>query len=774
MNQPDILIPISINTLGVFQTTATCTFLKTPTASDTNGLFSEILLSNSNRNGNVTFRCSQVGHAVLFSCHDKVNSSISFSDRSLIQCKKAPVVSVGPKTIRLLKKPTPFIQRLSVSTSEIVSDTNVIVTCLKKGESNVSLSINPVTIYPGTSTGVVSVTIQSISNAQSFTISCTAQSIGGNQYTSVTSEGSSSTILLINGEIVLTPSDVNLYDLQFQVLLYLNGVNQDLGVLCSVSVANNETQADSLINDKTCGMTSTIGATSNTWSVTPYLNEFKASSVTSRTDSLVRLLNVKRNFYPTSEYDNTMEILILKCCSTTQNVTMYPAFANIVTTSRINILLKSGLIINKGEELPTDQTFPYPDPVWTEIAPCPCDLTVNTCDLGCPCDNVCPVNQSTVMSSGFFGGYYNLPNYHSCDNTMLNPTENQANKINLIHRGFTRVPDYHSLLCVVTDNSAVLGKYHRSLSPARNLIDFNRNAQNAKIEYPLDQSSDPSVREVAIDQNNNKQRLYMNGDPLLLLIQPIVLTSSDDPTILVSQFNEYFVLPNDINCDLESNFPIEYLSDRNAYKCPIRLSLIIARLNQFIPSEVIAVYPQATKTSPEDWIFIHRNTPILQSSTGIDNTSTIGASIGFCPNITSTMYLKIFSSVQGKLQGIPLQQIISASIEYSQENWQLICDYTVYPSFCRNSTTLNDAQYFYLSLIVMHSDLSDKAEQLIKEEQLDCELYDTCWNNAFYAWTGLNKLYRLTGKYEQTFEIGVTLGISSLIIIILLITKPFF
>lgn len=48
-----------------------------------------------------------------------------------------------------------------------------------------------------------------------------------------------------------------------------------------------------------------------------------------------------------------MEILILKCCSTTKNATMDPAFANIVTTSRINVLLKSRLIINKGEELPT-------------------------------------------------------------------------------------------------------------------------------------------------------------------------------------------------------------------------------------------------------------------------------------------------------------------------------------------------------------------------------------------------------------------------------------
>ncbi|CAH8592149.1 1-acylglycerol-3-phosphate O-acyltransferase 6 (lysophosphatidic acid acyltransferase, zeta) [Schistosoma haematobium] len=1064
MNQQNILIPTSIKNSDVLRSTATCSFLKTPTASDTNGLFSEMLLSDSNPSGTITFRCSQAGHAILFFCHDKSNSSILFSTKSLIQCRKPPVVSVGPKTIRLLKKPTPFNQRLIVLTSEIVSESNIIVTCLKKGESDISVSINPITVYSGMSNGVVSVAIQSISNAQSFTISCRAQSINGNQYMSATSEGSSSSISLINGEIILTPNDVNLYSLQFQVLLFLNGLNQDLGVLCSVSVANNETQANNLLSDNTCGTVSTNVATSNNWSITPYLNEFKASSISSRTDSLTRLLTVKRNSYPTNEYDNTMEVLILKCCSTTKNATMDPAFANIVTTSRINVLLKSRLIINKGEELPTDQTFPYPDPVWTQISPCPCDLTINTCDLGCPCDNMCPVSQSTIMSSSFFGGYFNLPNYHSCD-AMLDRIENEENKIDLINRGFTRLPDYHPLLCVTVDNSAVLGKYHSSLSPARSLNDFNINTKNAKTEYPLDQIDDLGIREVTVDQNSQKQRLYTNGDPLLLMIQPVILTTSDDPSILVSQYNEYFVLPNEMNCDFESNIPVEYLSDRITYRCPIVLSvmqcqdainiknnigigwgprtildrlfarayliddlaisrnsesifrlrmnrlrddtpvpvkvdyfclkqnelqnftmssqsnvnvdqinqtgffnhnctynatskstsciplqnsvksnhlvpttcpwhnafdlppdidlsnnicnnvvmkvdykfvwsdgsiqealaqvymanlpvtstettyyqeysvkfihttevdneidtklpshlygyelddlivtgqvtsssiqrflvqtddetniksgvmrtgpdmlcenseidqlkfgktvitscrvllglndftncdklrsLIIARLNQFMPSEVIATYPQASKTSPEDWIFIHRNDPVLQLSTGNDNTSSLISSIGFCPNITSTMYLKIISAIQGKLQGIPLRQIISASIEYSQEDWQLICDYTIYPSFCRNSTILNDVQYFYLRIIVIHSDISDKEEQLMINEQSNCDL-DNCWNHAFYAWTGLIKFYQLTGKYEQTFEIGVTLGISSLIIIILFITKPFF
>uniref|UniRef100_A0A5K4F0Y2 Acyl-CoA:glycerol-3-phosphate acyltransferase n=1 Tax=Schistosoma mansoni TaxID=6183 RepID=A0A5K4F0Y2_SCHMA len=1062
MNQQNISIPISTNISGVFRSTATCSFLKTPIASDTNGLFSEILLSDLKPNGTIAFQCSQVGHEVLFFCHDKVNSSVLFSNKSWIQCRKPPVVSIAPRTVRLLKKPTPFNQRMIILTSEIVSESNIIVTCLKKDEStDILVSINPVTVYSGTSTGVVSVTIQSISSAQSFTISCKAQSINGNQYTSATSEGSSSVISLISGEIILTPNDVNLYSLQFQVLLFLNGLNQDLGVLCSVNVANNETQANNLLSDNTCGIVSTNVVPSSSWSVTPSLNEFRASSISSRTDSLTRLLTVKRNSYPTSEYDNTMEILILKCCSTTNNVTMDPAFANIVTTSRINVLLKSRLIVNKGEELPTDQAFPYPDPVWTNISPCPCDLTINTCDLGCPCDNMCPVNQSTVKSSSFFGGYFNLPNYHSCD-AMLDRIENQENKIDLINRGFTKLPDYHPLLCVAVDNSAVLGKYHSSLSPARSLSDFNKNVKNAKIEYPLDQISDSGVREVIVEQKNEKQRSYINGDPLLLMIQPVILTSSDDPIILVSQYNEYFVLPNEMNCDLESNIPVEYLSGRNTYRCPIVLSvmqcqdainiknnigigwgprtlldrlfarayliddlaisrysepifrlrmnrlrddtpvpvkvdylclkqnelqnftmssqsninvdqinqtgffnhnctynatskltscipsqnsvksnplvpttcpwhngfdlppdidllnnmcnnvvlkvdykfvwsngsiqqalaqvyvanlpvtstettyyqeysvkfihttevdneidtklpshlygyelddliitgqvtststqrflvqtndetniksgvmktgpdmlcensevdqlkfgktmitscrvllglndftncdklrsLIIERLNQFMPSEVIATYPQASKTSPEDWIFIRRNNPVLQSSTGNDNTSAL---IGFCPNITSTIYLKIISAIQGKLQGIPLRQIIYASIEYSQENWQFLCDYSMYPSFCRNSTTLNDVQYFYLNTIIIHSDISAKDDQLTINEQLDCNL-DNCWTNAFYAWTGLIKLYQFTGKYEQTFEIGVTLGISSLIIMILIVTKPFF
>lgn len=186
---------------------------------------------------------------------------------------------------------------------------------------------------------------------------------------------------------------------------------------------------------------------------------------------------------------------------------------------------------------------------------------------------MCPVNQSTVISSSFFGGYFNLPNYHSCD-AMLDRIENEENKIDLINRGFTRLPDYHPLLCVAVDNSAVLGKFHSSLSPARSLNDFSKNTKSAKTEYPLDRINDLGIRQVIVDQNNQKQRLYTNGDPLLLMIQPVILTTSDDPSILVSQYNEYFVLPNEMNCDFESNIPVEYLSDRITYRCPIVLSVM--------------------------------------------------------------------------------------------------------------------------------------------------------------------------------------------------------
>ncbi|KAH8872154.1 Tectonic-2 [Schistosoma japonicum] len=1064
MNQQKVIVYISSKTPGVFQNKVTCSFMKTPTISETDGLFSNVSLSNSSPNGSVTFQCSKAGYAVPFICHDTVNISILFLNESFIQCRKAPVVSVRPSTVRLLKMPAPFIQRLNIITSETISENNAVVSCQKREGSDISVSINPITLPPGTSTGIISVSILSISSSQSFVISCKAQSVSGSQFLMETSEGGNSTIFLIDGEIILTPNDVNLYGLQFQVLLYLNGINHDLGVFCRVYTATNETNANILLNDKTCGVASINDVNPNGWSVTPYLNEFKVSSFLSRTDSLTRVLTIKRNSYPPTDYENVIEIVILKCCSTTQNTTVDPTFANVMTTSRFNVLLQSRLTINKTDDLPTDKTFPYPDPAWTVISPCPCDLTINTCDLGCPCDKMCPVNQSTVMFTGFFGGYYNTPNHHSC-NAMLSSNVSQENAVDLINRGYTRLPDYHPLLCIATDNSAVLGKYHSSSQPVRSLFDFSRNVQNVKIEYPLDYISDSSIREVIVEQDNQRSRLYMNGDPLLLMIQPVILTSSDDPTNVVSQYNEYFVLPSDINCDLESNIPVEYLLDRKVYRCPMVLSvtqcqnavnsrntigigwgprrlldrlfarayliddlvisrysesifrlrmnrladdkpvsvkvnyfclqqnelqnftissqsnvdpiqinqtgffnhnctynetskitscsplqnsvksfqstpticswhngfqfppdvdllnntcnnvilkvdykfiwsngsilqaiaqvylanlpvtarettfyqeysvqfihttevdneistnlpvhlygyelddlivtghvtsssvqrflvqtnnetniqmgsmkigpdmlcenseidqlkfgktvvascrvlldfnhfsdcnklrsLIIARLNLFMPNEVIAAYPQASKTSPEDWVFIQRTNPLLQPSSKIENISTNSSVKGYCPNITSTMYLKIVYSVQGKLQGIPLKQIISATIEYSQEDWQFICDYSMYPSICRNSSTsLYNTQYYYLSIIVIYSDVTDKTlEQM--NNTLNCEL-DTCWNNAFYAWTGLTKLYQLTGKIEQTFEIGVTLGISSLVIIILFITKPFF
>ncbi|CAH8852983.1 unnamed protein product [Trichobilharzia szidati] len=202
--------------------------------------------------------------------------------------------------------------------------------------------------------------------------------------------------------------------------------------------------------------------------------------------------------------------------------------------------------------------------------------------------------------------------------------------------------------------------------------------------------------------------------------------------------------------------------------CEKLRSLILARLNQFIPSEVIAVYPQALNTLPEDWVFIQRKDPPIQTSNKMQNSSLIG----ICPNISSTIYLKIIYAIQGELQGIPLKQIISASIEYSQENWQLMCDTSNYPSLCRSSNISPSTQNFYLTTVIMFSDISSPSDEVLNSTR-NCDL-DTCWNDAFYAWTGLHKLYQQTGKIEQTFEIGVTLGISSLVLIIFFITRPFF
>ncbi|CAH8853043.1 unnamed protein product [Trichobilharzia szidati] len=1059
-NQGTVSISLSPNFPGVYQYTVKCALSKIPSTAETNGVFTEIQLSNSNPNGSIIFQCSQFGRAVPFVCNDKTNSSILFLSKSFIQCKEAPVVSVRPGVVRLLKKSTPFTQQLGILLSDNVTESPVVVTCQKKGDSDVSVSIASVSVLPGTSTGVISVSITSFSSSNSVTISCRAQSNSGKQYMTGTSEGASSNILLIDVQMALEPNGVNLYSFQFQVLLYLNAISRDLEVLCGVNVANSETQANSLLSDNTCGIASNSDGNSSSWTVTPYLNEFKVSS-TSAIDSLSRLLTIKRNYYPSVENANKMEILILKCCSTTQSASVDPAFANIKTTARVNVLLQPPLIINKGDSLPSDQIFPYPDPAWIELSPCPCDLTKDTCDLGCSCDKSCPINQSAAILSGLFGGNYDIPSQHSCDSVFKTPAS-QRNSLDLINRGFTRQPAYHSLLCLTTNNTSVLGKYYKPLTPASSLTGLVKNAQNAKSVYPSDQVIDSGAREMTDDddQGTQKYRLYTSGDPVNLLLELVVITSSNDPQIVVSPYNDYLVLPNDMNCDLESNMPVEYLADRSLYRCPIRLSnsqcqnavntkenigngwgprklwdrlfarayliddlvvskysapifrlrmnrlrdnipvptevtyfclsqnevqyfmistqstvsvdqtgffnhnctyneitklttciplktisttttttsltpsvcnwhnsftfppdvtyannicnnvvlkvdykfvysngsivkaiaqvylanlpvttsevtyyqeysvkfihttevdnevstklpshlygyemndllvvgkvtssatqrflvqtdnetnilsgtvragvdmlcdnavkdqfkfginvasscrvllglndfanceklrsLIIARLNQFVPSEVIAVYPQASNTLPEDWVFIQRKEPPVQTSNKMQNSSLIG----ICPNISSTIYLKIIYAIQGELQGIPLKQIISASIEYSQENWQLMCDTSNYPSLCRNTNTSPSAQNFYLTTVILFSEISSPSDEVLNSTR-NCDS-DTCWNDAFYAWTGLHKLYQQTGKIEQTFEIGVTLGISGLVLIIFFITRPFF
>ena len=59
---------------------------------------------------------------------------------------------------------------------------------------------------------------------------------------------------------------------------------------------------------------------------------------------------------------------------------------------------------------------PVPNPAWVEVAPCPCDLKVQSCDLHCCCDTVSAessykLNTSYVKRTNvywFYNSFYRI------------------------------------------------------------------------------------------------------------------------------------------------------------------------------------------------------------------------------------------------------------------------------------------------------------------------------------------------------------------------------
>ncbi|KAF5402131.1 hypothetical protein PHET_03692 [Paragonimus heterotremus] len=343
-------------------------------------------------------------------------------------------------------------------------------------------------------------------------------------------------------------------------------------MLCYVDTAISEADANILLNNTECITSGQSNSTTTSWVINPTNVDFKLS----QSSSLQRTLYLTRTSFPSASEVGSVEIVIVRCC----NPAIYdPAYFGAMATARIDVLLpNTPTTISENNPLDDSQTV-LPNPIFSPVPPCPCDVTQAVCDLGCCCDSFCPENQPVPCFTGAFGGDLTVLDPRLCGNASSGllssanyPKEylSTASNIPLL---LTRSPGFHQLRCVVADNGAVLGYVYPQTYIARNEKQLISNYESSQQSYPPLDISDSGVR-----QFNEPTSLmgdgYREGDALRLGRQVVSLSTGGAPLVIDGQENLPLMLPDPTSCDLPSGSTVDYLAERKTYQCPITMDEI--------------------------------------------------------------------------------------------------------------------------------------------------------------------------------------------------------
>ncbi|XP_038053758.1 mucin-5AC-like isoform X2 [Patiria miniata] len=148
--------------------------------------------------------------------------------------------------------------------------------------------------------------------------------------------------------------------------------------------------------------------------------------------------------------------LLVRCCST-PDLNTSPKYTDLSSSVVARMEVAAARSVNWTSATDLQTETPITNPAYTEVSPCPCDLTTNRCDTNCCCDPLCTEDDILAFSciSGIPGGNFTKQHAYNCSNED-------------IYR-----PDYFPFLCVQTDNSPFLGLYYTARSGARDAAGYN-------------------------------------------------------------------------------------------------------------------------------------------------------------------------------------------------------------------------------------------------------------------------------------------------------------
>ncbi|CAH8539409.1 unnamed protein product [Dicrocoelium dendriticum] len=219
--------------------------------------------------------------------------------------------------------------------------------------------------------------------------------------------------------------------------------------------------------------------------------------------------------------------------------------------------------------------------------------------------------------------------------------------------------------------------------------------------------------------------------------------------------------------------------------CATLRSLMTTQLNQLVPTELVAVFVKPSVIDADDWVEVQKE-PTVPKVTHNQSANPVGT----CNQVPSGIHLDVFYSMQGKINGEPVWLVVGAQVSYIYSNWTLTCDSSGLYSGSRSDSGLpcSDAdtqQTLTLTTQVTYTkvptDWTGRIWNTINAAKLTaqgssqrtaCE-HDTCWEEAFYAWSNNNHLFGLRNERTVSYSMIASLGIGAIGLTLMLMIGPF-
>jgi len=388
--------------------------------------------------------------------------------------------------------------------------------------------------------------------------------------------------------------------------------------------------------------------------------------------------------FPSSSVFNLQELLVVSCCDDVS-----------FTSTRVFVDVAPSMQPANNYS----GSVSFANPAYENIAPCPCDLTLERCDISCCCDIDCPaefVSEFKCIEEPF-GGNYVKDDVRFC-NTSQPPMSYS----------------WHLFLCIESTNNAYIGQFFTnsssSLSPLTSLL---------QIQNALQSTNDAQFGYV---DENLSSSFFINS-------LPTEYKQGDSMSVKQNNINRvnFLTLPQNTGgggC-VESG-TIGYLVERNS-ACTRQVSEVMCTsgsvldANYFIKPETLLQFQSSTDTVTAKVVYycVDGTDYIFQSTGKIKSFDSIGSS--FFPT-TNTSFLELNectgSTNLQNVDGFCVNAVVNVTYEIKWEGNRIV----------------NFTAFIYLANITISSSISGASQ--IVSQQFQIRFPSVSPNITFFSKSG--------------------------------------